>query len=230
VLMASFMAIPPMLQTQLGFDVAQHWKLYLPVFLLSVAMMVPFIILAEKKRRMKQVFIGAIGALILAELGLLTHPDTVFQVGFTLVIFFTAFNLLEASLPSLVAKMAPADRKGTAMGLYSSGQFLGAFVGGAMGGFSYQHWGSEGVFIACTAAISVWLLVAISMKNPRYLTTYLLNIGRIDPAEVNQKISELVSVQGVAAASIEAEAGIAYLKVELHALNEAELLKYSINN
>ncbi|MDH5483798.1 MAG: MFS transporter, partial [Gammaproteobacteria bacterium] len=229
VLMASFMAIPPMLQGELGFDVAQHWKLYLPVFLVSVVLMVPFIILAEKRRRMKQVFIGAIGTLIIAELGLLIQPDTVFQVGLILVIFFTAFNLLEASLPSLVAKMAPADRKGTAMGLYSSGQFLGAFVGGGMGGFSYQHWGSEGVFIACAVAICVWLLAAVSMKNPRYLSTYLLNIGPIEPAQVNPMISELVSVRGVAGASIEAGAGIAYLKVELHALDEAKLLEFSIN-
>jgi len=229
VLMASFMAIPLMLQHQAQFDVANHWKLYLPVFLLSVALMVPFIIHAEKRRRMKQVFIGAIGALLLAELALMTDSNSAFHIGFILVVFFTAFNLLEASLPSLVSKMSPADRKGTAMGVYSSSQFLGAFVGGSLGGYSYQHWGSVGVFLLCAAGLLAWLLLAVSMKNPRYVSTYLLNIGKISAAEVNQMIAQLVSVQGVAEASIEPEEGIAYLKVELHALDEEKLLKYSIN-
>ena len=228
ILMASFMAIPLMLQNS-GFHVDDHWQLYLPVFLLSVALMVPFIIRAEKKRRMKQVFIGAIGTLALAELGLFVRGDSIFHVGFTLVVFFTAFNLLEASLPSLVAKTCPADRKGTAMGVYSSSQFLGAFAGGWLGGVCYQSWGSEGVFLVCAAALLVWMLLAISMKNPRYVSTYLLNIGKIKADEVNKMVSQLVSVQGVAEASIEPEEGIAYLKVELHALDEAKLLKYSIN-
>ncbi len=229
VLMASFVAIPLMLQNEAGFPVTDHWKLYLPVFLLSVALMVPFIIKAEKKRRMKQVFIGAIIALALAELGLFVRGDSVWHAGFTLVIFFTAFNLLEASLPSLVAKMAPADRKGTAMGIYSSGQFFGAFAGGALGGISYQHWGSSGVFLVCTLGILVWLVIAIGMKNPRYVSTYLLNVGKIAPGSANELIAQLVAVRGVAEATIDVEAGIAYLKVELHALDEAKLYKYSVN-
>lgn len=229
VLMASFVAIPLMLQNSAGFPVSEHWKLYLPVFLLSVVLMVPFIIKAEKKRRMKQVFLGAIVALALAELGLFVRGDSIWHVGFTLVVFFTAFNLLEASLPSLVAKMAPADRKGTAMGLYSTGQFLGAFAGGALGGFSYQHWGSGGVFLVCTLGILVWLLIAVGMKNPRYVSTYLLNIGKIPEESVNEMIAQLVAVRGVAEVSIDADEGIAYLKVELHALDEAKLHKYSVN-
>ncbi|TNF36412.1 MAG: MFS transporter [Gammaproteobacteria bacterium] len=229
VLMASFVAIPLMLQQDAGLPVADHWKLYLPVFLLSVVLMVPFIIKAEKKRRMKQVFIGAIGTLALAELGLFARGDSIWHAGFTLVVFFTAFNLLEASLPSLVAKISPADRKGTAMGIYSTGQFLGAFAGGWLGGFSYQHGGSAGVFLACTLMILIWLLLAIGMKNPRYVTTYVLNIGKIPSDSVNDMIVKLVGVRGVAEASIDVEAGIAYLKVELHALDEAKLHKYSVN-
>ncbi len=229
VLMASFMVIPLMLQEQAGFDVSQHWKLYLPVFLLSVLLMVPFIIRAEKKRRMKQVFIGAILTLAIAEIGLLIRTDSVFYTGLVLVVFFTAFNLLEASLPSLVAKISPADRKGTAMGVYSSSQFLGAFAGGLMGGYLYQSWGGDSVLVASAFLVVVWLLLAITMKNPRYVSTYLLNIGKIDPAQAQHMVSRLVSVQGVAEATVEPEEGIAYLKVELHALDEARLLEYSVN-
>lgn len=115
VLMATFVSFPLVLQNQAGLESADHWKLYLPVFLVSVAIMIPFIIMAETKRRMKQVFVGSIGVLAVAELNLFFGGDSVWHLALTMVVFFTAFNLLEASLPSLVAKISPADRKGTAM-------------------------------------------------------------------------------------------------------------------
>jgi len=229
VLMATYVAFPLVLLNQAGLAAEDHWKLYLPVFLLSVALMVPFIIIAEAKRRMKTVFVGAIGVLAVAEINLLLGGDSILHLGATMVVFFTAFNLLEASLPSLISKMAPADRKGTAMGVYSSSQFIGAFIGGWAGGLSYEFANAEGVFLMCSFALLLWFLLACTMKNPRYVSTYLLKIGKIEPAQVNQMISKLVSVQGVAEASIEAEEGIAYLKVEMHALDTETLLQYSIN-
>lgn len=229
VLMATFVSFPLVLQNQAGLASADHWKLYLPVFLLSVAIMVPFIIIAETKRRMKQIFVGAIGVLAVAELNLVFGGESVWHLALTMVVFFTAFNLLEASLPSLVSKMSPADRKGTAMGLYSSSQFIGAFLGGVLGGLSHEIAGAQGVFLMCSFALLVWLLLAYTMKNPRYVSTYLLKIGKIEPSQVNQMVSTLVSVQGVAEAVVEPEEGIAYLKVELHALDKDALLKYSIN-
>ncbi len=229
VLMATFVAFPLVLQDQAGMDSADHWKLYLPVFLLSVALMVPFIIIAESKRRMKPIFVGAIGVLLVAEINLYFGGESIWHLAMTMVIFFSAFNLLEASLPSLVSKMSPADRKGTAMGVYSSSQFIGAFLGGVLGGLSYQAAGAPGVFLMCSFALLVWLLLAYTMKNPRYVSTYLLKIGKIEPSKVNQMVSTLVSVQGVAEAVIEPEEGIAYLKVEMHALDKDALLQYSIN-
>ena len=229
VLMATFVSFPLVLQNQAGLASADHWKLYLPVFLLSVAIMVPFIIIAETKRRMKQIFVGAIGVLAVAELNLVFGGESVWHLALTMVVFFTAFNLLEASLPSLVSKISPADRKGTAMGLYSSSQFIGAFLGGVLGGLSHEIAGASGVFLMCSFALLVWLLLAYTMKNPRYVSTYLLKIGKLDPSKVNQMVSTLVSVQGVAEAVIVPEEGIAYLKVELHALDKDALLKYSIN-
>jgi len=229
VLMATFVAFPLMLQDQAGLASEDHWKLYLPVFLLSVVFMVPFIIVAETRRRMKSVFVGAIGVLAIAELNLVFGGESVWHLALSMVVFFTAFNLLEASLPSLVAKTSPADRKGTAMGIYSSSQFLGAFIGGALGGITYQAAGAQGVYLMCSFALLLWLLLAYTMKNPRYVSTYLLKIGKIDESQVNQMVSALVSVQGVAEAIIEPDEGIAYLKVELHALDKDTLLTYSIN-
>ncbi len=229
VLMATFVSFPLVLQNQAGLVSVDHWKLYLPVFLLSVLIMVPFIIIAETRRRMKQVFIGAIGVLAIAELNLVFGGSSVWHLAFTMVVFFSAFNLLEASLPSLVSKISPADRKGTAMGMYSSSQFIGAFLGGVLGGWSHEIAGAQGVFLMCSFALLLWLLLAYTMKNPRYVSTYLLKIGKLEPSKVNQMVSALVSVQGVAEALIEPEEGIAYLKVELHALDKEALFKYSIN-
>ncbi|MCW9046823.1 MAG: MFS transporter [Gammaproteobacteria bacterium] len=229
VLMATFVSFPLVLQNEAGLDSVDHWKLYLPVFLLSVAIMVPFIIIAETKRRMKQIFVGAIAVLVVAELNLFFGGGSMWHLALTMVVFFSAFNLLEASLPSLVSKMSPADRKGTAMGLYSSSQFLGAFFGGVLGGLAYEFAGAQGVYLMCSFALLVWLLLAYTMKNPRYVSTYLLKIGKIEPSKVNQMVSALVSVQGVAEAVIQPDEGIAYLKVELHALDKTALLKYSIN-
>lgn len=230
VLMATYVAFPLMLLNQAGLPAADHWKLYLPVFLISVLLMVPFIIYAEKKRRIKQVFVGAIGVLAVAELNLAFGDTSVLHLAVTMTIFFTAFNLLEASLPSLISKISPADRKGTAMGVYSSSQFMGAFIGGWAGGICYDFAGAQAVYLLSSFALLIWLLLAYSMKNPRYVSTYLLKIGKIAPAEINQMVSTLVSVQGVAEAVIEADEGIAYLKVELHALDKNTLLKYSIND
>ncbi len=229
VLMATFVSFPLVLQNQAGMVSADHWKLYLPVFLISVALMIPFIIIAESKRRMKSIFVGAIVVLGVAEANLYFGGDSIWHLAFTMVLFFSAFNLLEASLPSLISKIAPADRKGTAMGVYSSSQFIGAFLGGLLGGVSYQADGAQGVYLMCGFALFLWFLLAYSMKNPRYVSTYLLKIGKIAPSKVNQMVATLVSVQGVAEAVIEAEEGIAYLKVEMHALDRETLLSYSIN-
>jgi len=123
---------------ELGLLTSQHWLVYLPVVILSFLAMVPFIIVAEKKRKMKPIFIFAILLVAAAQLlmGGLT-ADSKIALFVLLFLYFMAFNLLEASLPSLVSKIAPAGQKGAAMGVYSSSQFFGAFVGGAAGGWLY---------------------------------------------------------------------------------------------
>lgn len=226
VLMAVFIAIPLMLRDA-GLESLQHGWLYAPVFVVSILLMVPFIILAESKRRMKQVFVGAVLALAFSILVMMFSEQSIVRIALALGLFFTAFNLLEASLPSLVAKISPADRKGTAMGVYSSSQFLGAFVGGVIGGWAYGQGGAQLLLSVCLALVLVWFVLAASMKSPRYVSTYLLNIGQIKQNEVNRMITTLVAIRGVAEASINAEEGVAYLKVDLKALNLDALMTYS---
>jgi MFS family permease len=148
---------------------------------------------------------------------------------FSLFIFFTAFNLLEATLPSLVAKMAPGERKGTAMGVYSSSQFIGAFIGGLLGGWMQTHFGIEGVFLFCGAVALIWLLVAWGMADPKYLSNYLLPVGSLEADDAALLAKQLLEVKGVAHAVVIAEDGLAYLKVDLSSFDENALDAYCVN-
>jgi MFS family permease len=226
-LMCVFLVIPLELRDKAGLLAADHWKLYLPVFVLSLAIMLPFVIIAERNRKMKQVFLGAIMTLMLAVAGFLFAADLV-TLALALVLFFAGFNLLEASLPSLISKTSKATLKGTAMGVYSSSQFMGAFAGGVVGGAAHGLWGIEGLYISVFAALLVWLLLAASMQQPRYLSTYLLNIGIRNESEIAGLTRQLAAVTGVAEVSVIAQEGVAYLKVEKHVLDDEKLLSFVV--
>ncbi|WP_018953706.1 MFS transporter [Thioalkalivibrio sulfidiphilus] len=228
VLTANFVVLPLLLRDSLGLDSAQHWWVYLPVLLAGFFAMVPFIIYAEKHRRMKPVFVGAIAVLGVAQLALAGNGGSMVWLVVALFVFFAAFNLLEASLPSLIAKMAPPDRKGTAMGVYSSTQFLGIFVGGAVGGLLHARYGVQGVFLLGALGTLIWLGLAMSMRRPRYLSSYVLNVGTLAEKEAESLAMKLTAVRGVAEAVVIGEEGMAYLKVERHALDEAALRRFAV--
>lgn len=165
VLTALFLALPLTLRDA-GLPVEKHSWLYLPVMLLSMGLMVPFIIMAEKKSMMKQVFTGAIGLVGIALAGFYLLSSSVWGLGLMLLVFFVGFNLLEATLPSLISKLAPGAIRGTAMGVYSSAQFGGAFVGGLLGGWVHQQFGEPAVFLMGAGFVLIWLLLASGMRMP----------------------------------------------------------------
>nr|VFJ50922.1 MAG: Predicted arabinose efflux permease, MFS family [Candidatus Kentron sp. FW]VFJ51012.1 MAG: Predicted arabinose efflux permease, MFS family [Candidatus Kentron sp. FW] len=166
VLVASWVVLPLTLRDGGQLMAGEHWKIYALVLLVSVVLMIPFIIVSEKYRRTKPIFIGAVVALGLCQLGLFNyHRDLIFII-MMMVVFFTAFNILEANLPSLVSKFAPSEKKGTALGIFSTSQFLGAFVGGLTGGWLLDGYGAQTVFVFCAAMAGLWFLFAITMKSP----------------------------------------------------------------
>ncbi|MDE2235445.1 MAG: MFS transporter [Gammaproteobacteria bacterium] len=164
ILTASFLSVPLVLKTA-GVSVHDQWLVYLPVLVASVVFMVPLIIAAERGR-MKPIFLASVAALGLSQGMLLLGHGGLAGVIAALLVFFTAFNLLEASLPSLISRVAPAEAKGTALGIYSSSQFFGIFVGGAVGGWLQGIWGLAGVFSLCVVLAVLWLTVAVSMRPP----------------------------------------------------------------
>jgi predicted MFS family arabinose efflux permease len=226
-LTAIFLAYPLALR-DLGMVSGSHWQVYLPVMLLSMVMMVPFVIVAESRRRMRPVFLGAIAALGLASLLLYGFSHQLLVMVVALFLFFTAFNLLEATLPSLIAKVAPGERKGTAMGVYSSSQFIGAFLGGALGGTVHTHFGNDGVFLLCGVMVLLWLLIARGMSDPNYLSNYLLPVGQLDESQVTTMVAQLMAIDGVNDAVIIAEDGVAYLKVDLNVVDQELLDGYAV--
>lgn len=228
ILTASFVTVPLTLRDHAGLAADQHWMVYLGVMLAALVLMVPFIIYAEKRRRLKQVFVGAVVVVALAQVALAAGYASLFSTVLALLVFFTAFNFLEASLPSLVAKTAPPDKKGTAMGIYSSSQFLGAFCGGAAGGWLHGSMGVTAVFIFCAVMAGTWFIFALTMHNPRYLSSQLVNVGPIDEANGQRLAAELLAVRGVAEAVVVHEEGVAYLKVDSHIVDREALAKFSV--
>jgi len=213
-LTASFLVVPDLLRGTAGVAVHDQWIVYLPVLLVSVAVMVPAIIVAEKYRRMKGVFVSAVAALVASQIMLFYGSGNVFALFAALIVFFSAFNVMEASLPSLITKVAPPDVKGTAMGVYSSLQFLGIFIGGIIGGVAHQHGGSAGVFALTTALAVIWLIAAAGMAQPSYLTTRLVPIAENNLSDAADLATKLRQVPGVVEAVIIAEENVAYLKVD----------------
>lgn len=227
ILVSFFVVMPGILRDRLGFDVEHHWQLYLPVLFFAVLTMVPFIILAEKKRKIKQVLIGAIFILSLSQLGLPLLTDSLVGTAIMLWLFFSAFNLLEASMPSLVAKLAPAAHKGTAMGAYSTSQFLGVFLGGLTGGTLSEFYGLAGVASFNVLLLIVWLSLAMTMKKPLFHTSYLLNVGEITEEQALELIDRISQLEGVIDVTVIAEDGIAYLKIDQQRVNMEELHQFA---
>lgn len=230
VLTATFVVLPLAIRDDAGLAPARHWIVYAPTMLIALLAMVPFVIVAEKMRQMKQIFVGAIVVVVAGELAFMLAHDSLIGIIVGLFIFFTAFNVLEATLPSLVAKTAPAHMKGTAMGIYSSSQFLGAFCGGVAGGALYGSFGIASVFGFCAAALVVWALVAMAMAPPRYVASVVLNVGTIDPPRAERLAAELMAIRGVVEAVVIVEDGVAYLKVDNRELDREALYQYSVDD
>lgn len=220
ILTALFLSIPLVLR-DLGLAPVQHSTLYLPVMLISLVAMVPFVIIAEKHGMMKQVLLGAVAALSLGQFALGMFADEFWGFVGALLVFFTAINLLEAMMPSLVSKVAPVDAKGTAMGVYSTSQFAGAFVGGLVGGTVHQHFGVTAVFEAGALVALIWLLVASGMRKPGRYSSRLVNLDSVDDG--GDLVDRLLRVPGVVEAVVVADEGVAYLKVDRERLDDVAL-------
>lgn len=211
VLISCFMVLPGILEGTLDIVRDDHWQVYLPLLFLGFVAMIPFMILAEKHRKIKLVFVFSVGLLALMIPMIFVWREEFWLFVAALFFFFMAFNLLEAVLPSLMSKIAPAGAKGTAMGVYSTCQFLGAFAGGSLSGFLIQNYGEFAVFGSAFALVLVWLCAAVTMRPPRFLTSVRVPIHK-DSSE--ETLYALERIEGVEDVVLIKEEQCVYLKVD----------------
>jgi len=210
--MAMFNVVPFAL-AQDGLQVAEHWKVYLPVVIVSFAFMIPVIIFGERQGKLKQSLVGSVLLMLAAQLLLAASMNFFWGVALALLLFFIAFNVLEASLPSLISKIAPPEAKGTAMGVYNTAQAIGLFTGGVAGGWLAQHVGYYAVFIFCAALMAIWVVLALAMAPPPRVKTQMFHIGAMTAADAERLAGQLAVFTGVEAVTVLHEEGTVMLKV-----------------
>ena len=221
--MAMFVVVPFALKQTGGIDANHHWQVYLPVMIISFLFMVPPIIYGEKKARLKEVFIASVALMLAAQLAFITAIQYFWGIFIALSVYFVAFNILEASLPSIISKIAPAGAKGTAIGVYNTFQSLGFFVGGAMGGLLSSYFGASAVFMFGAGLIGVWLVLAFRMKPLPAVKNLMFHVRELSTQEARRLEERLSAVLGVTEAKVIAEEGVAYLKVDSRRLDEPAL-------
>lgn len=224
--MAMFVVVPFAIKQTSGMNENHHWMIYLPILLLSFVLMVPAIIVGEKRAKLKQVFVSAIAMMLIAQLAFAFSISHFWGIVISLGAYFVAFNVLEATLPSIITKIAPADAKGTAIGVYNTTQSLGVFVGGAMGGYLSSYQGLASVFVFCSVLMALWLLLGISMKAPPAVKTKMYHLEKISAAKAKTLAGKLSVVHGVHETVVLADEGLVILKVDIQpGWDEAAVLR-----
>jgi MFS family permease len=212
-LTACFVTLPKQFVAS-GLALEDHWQLYLPTLLGSFFLMVPFMIFAIKKQKEKQMFTFAVALLTLALLSLWYLPSGFWSLVLSVVMFFTAFNYLEATMPSILSRLAPAGVKGSVMGIYSSSQFLGAFVGGILGGVLASSYGEKSIFLVMALFSLLWVLGAATMKPLKKSKSFSFATSIIDEQQADDIAQQLINMPGVLEATLMQSESVAYLKVD----------------
>ena len=223
ILVAPFLVLPGLLGYVAGLTGRSEWLFYLPVLAVGLVLMVPAVIHAERRGRLKSVSQGTILLLALTPVWLRLGSGHLITLAAILAVFFGAFTLMEALLPSLISRLAHPASKGSALGIYSTSQFLGIFVGGALGGVLLQHAGRDGVYALVLGAGLVWMAFFAGLKPPRMLSSRMVSVTVRDAAAAQSMSAALEGVEGVEEAVVMADEGVAVLRVRSGQLDEAGL-------
>lgn len=220
-LMAMFLVLPHVIQSVTKLPVMSHWKIYLPIVLLSFFLMAFLIVWGEKAQQLKRLFISSIALLLIAELGFVYFAQNEVGLLLILLIYFVSFNVLEATLPSFISKIAPLGSKGTAIGVYNTAQSLGIFVGSVFAGGVSKYWGTSSVFMMSALLMGAWLWIAYAMQAIEAVKTYMFHIGETwqgDSEALSRRLGQLMGVKEVV---VIIDERVAYLKVAQSGWDEA---------
>lgn len=213
-LTALFLAVPVLIVRTTGLAATEHWHLYLPNMLAALLTMIPFIVFAHRRRQTVAVVRGGVAVLAFAALVLWQAHATLAGLIVGLWLFFSAFNLLEAILPASISRLAPPATKGAAMGIYSTAQFLGAFVGGVAGGVIVGAFGPAAVFAFALVVSGLWFVIAMGLREPPLAQTHLVRLSPAQCAQAIDILRVLNAEAGVTEAVVLADEGVAYIKVD----------------
>lgn len=220
ILTAMFVVVPVILADQLSLATQDHWRVYVPSLLASIVFMVPMIILSSRNNWTVRIFLSAICILMLAQTLLMWRPFGVLGMTACLFFFFWGFNLLEAMLPSLVSRLAPAATRGSAMGVYNTFQFMGVFFGGFLGGTLYGQLGVNAVFATCGLLLVLWAALIYTAPPMKLLESLVV---KLDGADMGEIMRQLMSVKGVEEVILLEQESTAYLKIDKELLDVENL-------
>ena len=218
--MAIFVVVPLALVHAGGLPLAEHWKVYLATVGGAFLLMLAPIFWAERRGRVRTVFLGSIVLMLAVELASLIWLNSLAGIGVILLGFFLAFNILEATLPSLISRIAPPSARGTAIGVYNTTQALGLFAGGAAGGALMQHYGEASVFVFGLALAALWIIVAAPMRVPGRVASRSFPLSAAAAADPFALRERLVRLRGVRDAVIMPERGVAMLTIHPDTFDE----------
>ncbi|MFL3646140.1 MAG: MFS transporter [Cellvibrionales bacterium] len=221
-LMACFLVIPDILSNELQIPATEHWWVYLALLGGGFFIMLPPLVIAERRGSQKTSFIIAIACMALS-MAVLSIGRNPWLTPILLLVFFSGFNLLEAVLPSWMSKMCPVGSRGTAMGVYSTSQFLGTFFGGLMGGLSVEYAGADGLFVLLAMVLLGWLIVSIGLQTPRALHTYVVNSGGVEQQDFAKRMLNIAGVEDILV--VEGEQ-LAYVRVDRKIIDLASIEPY----
>lgn len=218
-LTAMFIYAPPQLIEYAGLPLSSHGWVYLPLLVLSLFFAFPSIILAEKYRKMRGIFLTAIGGIILGLIVMIFGFESKYILLIGLGLFFIAFNVMEALLPSWLSKAAPIQSKATAMGVNASSQFLGAFFGGMIGGQLLLLNNTAMGWSILTAVAIIWLLMSFGLAQPRYLSSMVFRLP--EAKQTDEWTSQLLAIHGIEEVVVMSEQQVAYIKVDKQQIDDA---------
>jgi len=161
ILASGFIVMPLLIVDNQIVSMIDNWQLYLPAVLLSFLGMIPLIIISEKFKKTKYILLLSIFLIIASQIIFFTSDLNFSVFLINLTIFFVAFNTVEAILPSLLSRTASASKRGLAMGIFSTSQFLGTFIGGAIGGLIYDIYDLNSVFLFTIFVAIIWWFVVL---------------------------------------------------------------------
>ncbi len=229
-LLTSFFVVFPLRLKAMDFALANHSWMYLTTMVLAIVLMIPMIIVAEKRRRHSQMMLMGVLLIAFVQLAFGFSEFSILWIGIAMVLYFAGFNLMEALLPSMISRIAPLSSKGTALGVYSTSQFAGAFLGGPAAGLIMQYYGMDGVYFAGAIMALMWAALLLGLKNPPVETAYTLTMPDVNAEAFPSIIDELKAIEGVSQAVALPEAGAVYLKVDKKVLDPKALDKFHQKN